>query len=68
MKKLLIIGAAATIVSAGAAFADGGMVIRQLADTYLQSDGTQAIDLNYYCIAQGDVRKENQVCEKLQMP
>ena len=48
MKKLLIIGAAATIVSAGAAFADGGMVIRQLADTYLQSDGTQAIDLNYY--------------------
>ena len=47
MKKLLIIGAVECL-ALGTALADGGTVIRQLADTYLQSDGTQYIDLDYY--------------------
>ena len=47
MKKLLIIGAVGCL-ALGTVLADGGTVIRHLADTYLQSDGTQYIDLDYY--------------------
>ena len=45
--KLSVLGVACCF-ALGSALADGGTVIRHLEDTYLQSDGTQYIDLDYY--------------------